>query len=432
MEIHYFQASIYTIEYEQPDIEDLRIVVGVGFAYDYIQDNKAKIKVLVNEDWGNFKSPSKTNTVLQYDKSYREVVNWEAGTLSLEPSRRKKLNLPKPVKYFKFYLGDASKSKRPKLLPSITFEKAITDYLHEIEFNENSKTIMRRCIYNAGLIQNIGTLNLQFTTEPEAASIHCMNKLKELNLTTGSTYLVVDCGGGTMDLTVRKLLSNNRIAETTERTGDFCGGTYVDGEFLKVLEERVDIAKILRLIREQLSKCSNCSVLFLVRGFGESKYLQSRIKERFENQVIVAAVVSDACEYELDMKIVITRVLKWSYGVLISSLWKTGDPPSHKRSNGRIQKFNLLARKGTEVDVNEEFSDSLVPVYPDQTSILFQFFYTTEYNATYCNEPGMKKLGSFEVKGLPTEKSGLDHSVLITLRFASMENTVATAKSKHS
>ncbi|CAG8729029.1 14257_t:CDS:2, partial [Racocetra fulgida] len=285
--------------------------------------------------------------------------------------------------YFKFYLGDVPESKKPKLPPGVTYEKAITDYLRE---------------------------------------------------------MVVDCGGGTVDLTIRRLLSDDRIAETTERTGDFCGGTYVDDEFLKVLEDKVGrsamrmlkekhydqfkdieldiekkcpalkqyitgperdkleeeewiidldfdtvkslfdpvIARILRLIGDQLSKCSDCSVLFLVGGFGESKYLQYRIKERFENQVMVAT------------------------------------------------------RKGTEVDVNEEFSDSMVPIYPDQTSILFQFFYTTNYSATYCDEPGMKKLGSFEVDGLPTEQSGLDRSVLITLRFASMENTVATAKSEHS
>ncbi|CAG8814608.1 19565_t:CDS:2, partial [Racocetra fulgida] len=106
---------VYTIEYEQPDVEDLRVVIGVGFAYAYLQDNKAKIKVIVNEDWGNFKSPSKTNTVLQYDESYKEAVNWGAGALSSEPSKRKKFNLPKPVEYFKFYLGDVPESKKPKL-----------------------------------------------------------------------------------------------------------------------------------------------------------------------------------------------------------------------------------------------------------------------------------------------------------------------------
>ncbi|CAG8826303.1 25837_t:CDS:2, partial [Gigaspora margarita] len=95
-------------------------------------------------------------------------------------------------------------------------------------------------------------------------------------------------------------------------------------------------------------------------------------------------IVTGACEYGLDINTVTTRVLKWTYGVLVSKLWKTGDPLSRKDSNSRIDKFLLLARKGTKVNVNEEFSERL------------------------------------------------DQSVLIILRFASMENTVATAKSEHS
>ncbi|CAI2167707.1 2765_t:CDS:10 [Funneliformis geosporum] len=547
------ESQIHTFEYEPAIIEDLRVVVGVdfgttfsGFAYAYIQDNKTKPNIVVNEEWGNFKNTNKINTVLQYDESYGEVVTWGADALSSEPSRRKRHNnkLPRPVEYFKFYLGDVPENKKPKLPSELKFEKAITDYLHQMEkiedhwpgidfynnirlvftvpaeFSENSKTIMRRCIYDAGLIKSIGTLNLQFTTEPEAAAIHCMNRLKELKLTTGATYLVVDCGGGTVDLTVRRLLSDDRLAETTERTGDYCGGTYVDDEFLKFLESRVGksamnklkekhygqinylvhkyfcsvikipftgerskfkgieldiqkkcpalmqyvtgsereqlsdedewiidldfdtvksffdpvINKILRLIDMQLSKCSNCSVMFLVGGFSESKYVQNKVKEKFGNDLIIAippspaaAIVSGACEYGLDMKTVTSRVLKWTYGVQVYAKWETGDPPSRKTSEGRIYKFFLMARKGIEVDVNEEFSESMVPVYPNQTSIMFEFFYTTKYNASYCDEPEMKMLGNFSVD-LPDTHLGLKRSVLISLRFASMESTVATAK----
>src|SRR6266540_3090942 len=259
--------------------------------------------------------------------------------------------------------------------------------------------------------------------------------------------MVVDCGGGTVDLTVRRLLSEDRLAETTERSGDFCGGTYVDDEFLKYLENRVGkpamnklrekhynqinylvhkffcpeikipfagdrskfknieldiekkcpalkqyvtgserqqlsdedewlidldfdtvksffdpvINKILRLIEMQLSKCPDCSVMFLVGGFSESKYVQSRIRQRFANQLEIAsrladhfffffkvkieihnfsiiivppnpaaAIVRGACEYGLDMKTVTTRVLKWSYGVLISPEWVSIIQPKNK------------------------------------------------------------------------------------------------------
>src|SRR6185369_16612882 len=38
---------------------------------------------------------------------------------------------------------------------------------------------------------------------------------------------------------MRTLLPGNRLGEITERTGDFCGGIYVDKEFLKFLGRKV-------------------------------------------------------------------------------------------------------------------------------------------------------------------------------------------------
>ncbi|CAJ0759103.1 20599_t:CDS:2, partial [Entrophospora sp. SA101] len=72
----------------------------------------------------------------------------------------------------------------------------------------------------------------------EAAALYCMEKLEELRLSEGSTFMVVDCGGGTVDLTVRKLLSKNKLSEITERSGDLCGSTYVDDEFIVFLENK--------------------------------------------------------------------------------------------------------------------------------------------------------------------------------------------------
>jgi molecular chaperone DnaK (HSP70) len=44
------------------------------------------------------------------------------------------------------------------------------------------------------------------------------------------------------------------------------------------------VAKIIRLIREQLSK-SECSAIILVGGYSESKYLQRRIKQEFQERL---------------------------------------------------------------------------------------------------------------------------------------------------
>lgn len=62
--------------------------------------------------------------------------------------------------------------------------------------------------------------------------------------------MVVDCGGGTVDLTTRKLLPDNKLSEITERTGDLCGSTYVDREFTRFLEKKLGFAAVDEFRRE--------------------------------------------------------------------------------------------------------------------------------------------------------------------------------------
>ncbi|CAB5380866.1 unnamed protein product [Rhizophagus irregularis] len=65
---------------------------------------------------------------------------------------------------------------------------------------------MRICAFDAGLIKEKYSTNLRFTTEPEAAAIYCMKNLERQNLAQpGTNFMIVDCGGGTVDLTTRKL-----------------------------------------------------------------------------------------------------------------------------------------------------------------------------------------------------------------------------------
>src|SRR4051812_12236221 len=51
--------------------------------------------------------------------------------------------------------------------------------------------------------------------------------------------MIVDCGGGTVDLTTRKLLNNDQLAEMTERSGGLCGSTFIDDEFIKYLRKKL-------------------------------------------------------------------------------------------------------------------------------------------------------------------------------------------------
>ena len=62
--------------------------------------------------------------------------------------------------------------------------------------------------------------------------------------------MIVDCGGGTVDLTTRKLLKDQKLGEITEAKGYYYGGSFVDEEFIKFLSSKVGSSAI-ELLREK-------------------------------------------------------------------------------------------------------------------------------------------------------------------------------------
>lgn len=61
--------------------------------------------------------------------------------------------------------------------------------------------------------------------------------------------MVVDCGGGTVDLTTRKLLEGNKLGEKIKRKGGYCGGSFVDDEFIEFISRKVGHSAI-KLLKE--------------------------------------------------------------------------------------------------------------------------------------------------------------------------------------
>lgn len=60
---------------------------------------------------------------------------------------------------------------------------------------------MREAVIQAGLIEHDDPLQrLELISEPEAAAAYCENKYNSWNLTNGNIFMIVDAGGGTVDL----------------------------------------------------------------------------------------------------------------------------------------------------------------------------------------------------------------------------------------
>ncbi|CAG8519124.1 8872_t:CDS:10 [Cetraspora pellucida] len=252
---------------------------------------------------GNAYGKFKTNTVLRYDSEFKEVLAWGALGLAKNPGRRRSESVSKPVELFKLALGNLPEDLKPELPPKLHLQteqrhkRAITDYLQKMGMLLplfKPKKVMRECAFKANLISKVDSDRLQFTTERKAAAIYCITKksLRDNFLKDSDTsFLIVDCGGGTVDLTTRKLLSNCELGEVTERSGDFCGSTFIDKEFLKFLGKIVGDGAI-KLLRE--------------KHYGEMQYM---IQE-FCSNIKIPYTGDDQFTYDFDLDVEICPVLK--------------------------------------------------------------------------------------------------------------------------
>jgi molecular chaperone DnaK (HSP70) len=112
-------------------------------------------------------------------------------------------------------------------------------------WSEEHKMFMRKAAVEAGIVETTNSSNLLLCLEPEGASIQCREDAElsvKQQMVKGSVVMVLDCGGGTVDITVHKL-----ICEPTEKFlcnelipssgGSEWGSKYVDLYFEDFLQD---------------------------------------------------------------------------------------------------------------------------------------------------------------------------------------------------
>ena len=75
-------------------------------------------------------------------------------------------------------------------------------------WTEDQKQFMRKAALKASIIEELSSANLLLCLEPEGASIQSRNDAEDglkSQMIKGSVVMVLDCGGGTVDITVHKL-----------------------------------------------------------------------------------------------------------------------------------------------------------------------------------------------------------------------------------
>ncbi|XP_063323630.1 heat shock 70 kDa protein 12A-like [Pelmatolapia mariae] len=115
-------------------------------------------------------------------------------------------------------------------------------------WDPSAKQFMREAATQAGIVTEGNQHSLIIALEPEAASVWCKKLPADgfitqnhdggsLDQSPGTQYIVVDCGGGTIDITVHEVLDGGALKELHKASGNDLGGQSVDRKFKEFLRE---------------------------------------------------------------------------------------------------------------------------------------------------------------------------------------------------
>ena len=116
-------------------------------------------------------------------------------------------------------------------------------------WSEADKGFMRRAAVEAGLIGSEDDERLMLILEPEAAAVCCL-KDQRVSPPEGENFMLIDAGGGTVDITVHRL-TGGQLREVVRGSGAMCGATMVDAQFDLFIEGVLGKAIFHRLRHER-------------------------------------------------------------------------------------------------------------------------------------------------------------------------------------
>ncbi|KAI7818930.1 hypothetical protein BC939DRAFT_400922 [Gamsiella multidivaricata] len=205
------------------------------------------------------------------------------------------------------------------------------------------------------------------------------------------------------------------------------------------LHERVFdpvVKDVLDLIEYQLQQ-THCEAIFLVGGFGSSRYLFDRVTAKFATsgrQVRVPpraelAVVRGAVTYGLHQGSIISRVARRWYGVDSAMDFIPGVDPEEKKTlsrDGTVRckdRFSVYITPGQSVALGECVTKKYMTwCYPRPLDCPL-YVSDSENEPRYVDEPSVKKLGDFQIPmpDIPGMMPGAEVLVEVKMHFGETE-----------
>ncbi|TQB68523.1 hypothetical protein MPDQ_003350 [Monascus purpureus] len=264
-----------------------QLIVGIDFgttfsgvAFAFTTKNEVREDIITEWPGAGTHTKQKIPTVLYYDQ-YQKVVGWGPDiSEALAPTGFPKLGVQK-VEWFKLQLMLSGNSyidpiNLPPLPPGKSEIDVAADYLFKLRqatqaqlqkilgevftreernikyyltvpaiWNDAGKAATRAAAIQAGFLRDENDNRLTLVSEPEAAALFC-SKTGLLNLKTGDAILIVDCGGGTVDLIAYEVEEEQpfTVTECTAGSGDSCGSTALNRNFSNILRAKIRKMKL--------------------------------------------------------------------------------------------------------------------------------------------------------------------------------------------
>ncbi|MEW5303225.1 MAG: hypothetical protein WDW36_005934 [Sanguina aurantia] len=209
------------------------------------------------------------------------------------------------------------------------------------QWSDAAKASVRSAAVRSGIILTPSSELLTLCLEPEAAALHAA-AMRTLQIQQGDLFMVVDAGGGTVDITVHEVetrAGEQVLAESICAQGAYAGSTFVDSAFESFYRQQVGaeafdtwklsaassyqsvkasfeaqaqpgalcgrltlrhedvesffdaaVPRITELAVAQLARIPQragrrCNKVLLVGGFASSKYLERKLKAALQGRV---------------------------------------------------------------------------------------------------------------------------------------------------
>ncbi|KAJ3315202.1 hypothetical protein HDU76_002254 [Blyttiomyces sp. JEL0837] len=218
--------------------------VGCAYVWGFTrpgQNLDSRTNVFMNKPWPHTTGGKTTTAVLFHNGSVaafgHAAVEKLANVKTKERNQYIFLHRFKMQLYSKEKINESARAEIKACGNTVLHEDILWVVTVPAIWREDAKRLMRMAAIDAGLTRADLNTSLLLVLEPEAASIFCLMEDKS-EFKTGDVYIVADCGGGTVDVTVHEIASalETKVKEAIPVSGGHWGSTVIDKAFYNLLE----------------------------------------------------------------------------------------------------------------------------------------------------------------------------------------------------